>query len=251
MSATKKREKTIGIVGVPLWDSMQHYRAQGYEIVDLDDHIAGISLREDLLPSIFCSILKRVASNAVTLWKRGKLEFVLADVGNGKCDGMRYVSACLQRIYEIPVKEEVNQNLSGWGYPICQSQLPLKRKMELIVEKVPKHLDNPGDLKTCNPRCGFWGVPPFDFSILELFSPDTNIYGWTRCMENKTPADAELELQLDEGVPTIFFAQSFCQKAALAFNLARRYGGLYVEMDKILTRSTAAKIEAYINFHVK
>jgi len=247
----KEKKKVIGIVGVPPWKSMQQYRAQGYEIADLDDHIEGIKIRDDILPSIFCSILKRVASNAATLWEKGKLELVLADVGNGKCDGMRYLSRCLKRIYEIPVKEEVNQNFSGWGYPICQSQLPLKKKMELIVEKVSKPLDNPVDLKPSKPHCGFWGVPPFDFSILELFPPETHIYGWTRCMENKTPADAELELQLDEGVPTIFFAQSFCQKAALAYNLAKRYGGLYVEMDKILTRSTAAKIEAYINFHVK
>ncbi len=247
----QKKEKVIGVVGVPPWDIMQEYKSQGYEIVDLDDQLPRIRMREDVLPNIYCSILKRVASNAMSLWNKKKLELVVADVGNGKCDGMRYISTCLQRLYDIPVREEINRNRKGPGYPICQSQYPLKKKMELIVQSVSKPLDSSIELEYIEPQCGFWGVPPFDFSILQLFPPNTHIYGWTRCMENKTPADDELELELDKGVPIIFFAQSFCQKAALAYNLARRHGGMYVEMDKILTRSTAAKIEAFINFHVK
>jgi hypothetical protein len=247
----KKKEKVIGIVGVPSWELMQEYKAQGYEIVDLDDQIPRVRMREGILPNIYCSILKRVVSNTISLWSKGKLELVLVDVSIGKCDGMRYISSCLQRFYDIPVREEANRNRKGFGYPICQSQLSLKEKMELIVQCVREPLDSSIELKYTEPHCGFWGVPPFDFSILELFPANTHIYGWTRCMENKTPSDHELELEVDKGVPTIFFAQSFCQKAALAYNLARRYGGMYVETDKILTRSTAAKIEAFLNFHVK
>ena len=122
--------------------------------------------------------------------------------------------------------------------------------MELIVNSVFQPLPRGLKFNESKPVCGFWGVPPYDFSILDLFPDRTHFYGWTRCMENKTPADIEIECFVDPNVPTVFFTQSFCQKSAFAFNLAREHGGLYVEVDKKLSHSTKTKIEAYLEFNV-
>ena len=66
----------------------------------------------------------------------------------------------------------------------------------------------------CQPTAGFWGVPPRDFSLLSLFPDTTHIYGWARCMENKTPDNTEMECHYNSDIPTVFFAQSFCAKTA-------------------------------------
>ena len=91
-------------------------------------------------------------------------------------------------------------------------------------------------------------MPPRDFSILAPFPDSTHIYGWTRCMENKTPADLELEAYCNPAVPTVFFAQSFCAKTALAKHLAARHPktALWVDCDVSAGSSARAKIEAFL-----
>ena len=96
------------------------------------------------------------------------------------------------------------------------------------------------------PEFGFWGVPPNDLSVLELFPNTTHVYGWTRCVEAKTPADIELEMQIDKDVPTVFYSQAFCSKAQLAKYLADKYNGLYIDIDDVATNSVKAKIEAFL-----
>ena len=68
----------------------------------------------------------------------------------------------------------------------------------------------------CEPKFAFWGVPPNDFSILDLFPNETHLLGWTRCVEAGVPADIELEMFVEPEVPTVFYAQAFCAKAQLA-----------------------------------
>jgi hypothetical protein len=102
-------------------------------------------------------------------------------------------------------------------------------------------------MESCRPTAGFWGVPPRDFSILSGFPDTTHVYGWTRCMENKTPANQELEIHINTEVPTIFFAQSFCAKTALAHHLAEKHPrALYLDCDVSAGSSTRAKIEAFL-----
>ena len=72
------------------------------------------------------------------------------------------------------------------------------------------------------------------------YDPRTGYYR-TGCCENRGD---------DPGLPTVFFTQSFCQKSAFAHNLAREHGGLYVEVDKVMSRSTRAKIEAFLEFNL-
>ncbi|HOO56296.1 MAG TPA: hypothetical protein PLN69_05710 [bacterium] len=240
----------VGIVGVPPWDVMKSYIEKGTEIIDLDEPHDNIPVRDIYLPNAYCSILKRVVSNIFSLREQGRLDCVLATVGKCKCDGMRNISSWLKRTTDIEIIEFENSNMNGHGYPISTSGLPLVKKMELITDSVFSPLPENINIEYEPPVCGFWGVPPFDFKILDLFPDRTHIYGWARCMENKTPADIELECSIDPDVPTLFFTQSFCQKSSFAFNLARQHGGLYVEVDKKLSHSTKAKIEAFLEFNV-
>jgi hypothetical protein len=240
----------VGIVGVPPWDKMQSYLKRGAQLFDLDEPLPEFPVRDIFLPNAYCSILKRVVSNIFSLRDAGRLDLVLASVGKCKCDGMRNIASWLERTTDIPIEKVENDSSRGTGYPISASDLPPAQKVELIVNSVFRPLPRGLKFKASKPVCGFWGVPPYDFRILDLFPNETHIYGWTRCMENKTPADIELECNVDPNVPTVFFTQSFCQKSAFAFNLAREHGGLYVEVDKKLSHSTKAKIEAFLEFNV-
>jgi len=122
----------------------------------------------------------------------------------------------------------------------------LLQKMSLITASV----QTPGPyqaLPSCTATAGFWGVPPRDFSLLDLFPDTTHIYGWARCMENKTPDNIELELHYNPDVPTVFFAQSFCAKTALARHLAGKHPhGLYLDCDVTAGNSAKAKIQAFL-----
>jgi hypothetical protein len=66
-------------------------------------------------------------------------------------------------------------------------------------------------------------------------------------MENKTPANLELEIHYNPAIPTVFFAQSFCAKTALAHHLARLHPrSLFVDCDVTAGNSARAKIEAFL-----
>ena len=66
-------------------------------------------------------------------------------------------------------------------------------------------------------------------------------------MENKTPDNIELELHYNPDVPTVFFAQSFCAKTALARHLAGKHPhGLYLDCDVTAGNSAKAKIQAFL-----
>ena len=93
---------------------------------------------------------------------------------------------------------------------------------------------------------GFWGVPPNDLDILKLFPDDTHVYGWIRCVEAGVPADLDLEMYVDEDVPTVFYAQAFCAKSQLAKYLADKYNGLYIDIDDYASNSIKAKVEAFL-----
>ena len=101
-------------------------------------------------------------------------------------------------------------------------------------------------LEKTKPQFGFWGVPPNDMEILKLFPNNTHVYGWTRCVEAGTPADIELEMFVEDDVPTVFYSQSFCAKALLAKYLANKYNGLYIDIDDYASNSIKAKIEAFL-----
>ena len=51
---------------------------------------------------------------------------------------------------------------------------------------------------------------------------------------------------VDEGVPTVFFTQSFCAKQDLAHYLAEKHRGLAVDCHREINDSILAKVEAFL-----
>ena len=236
-------EKIIGIVGVPPLEIIQQLNKEQARIVDLDEPQLSLPMnRETYLPQVYCAILRTVTLNAMNM----QLDRIYIDIGPGKCDCALHVAKVLQDFLTIPVIATRNLDNKGFGFSICQSNLPLMEKLQAITKGVQSSKASP-DHPPSVPTAGFWGVPPRDFSLLSLFPDNTHVYGWTRCMENKTPADMELESYCNPTVPTVFFAQSFCAKTALAKHLAERHPkGLYVDCDVNTSSSVQAKIEAFL-----
>ncbi|WP_339133787.1 MAG: hypothetical protein WGN25_13700 [Candidatus Electrothrix sp. GW3-4] len=236
-------KKIIGIVGVPPLEIIQKINEEQGKIVDLDEPQLPLPMnRETHLPQVYCAILRTVLLNAMNM----ALDRVYVDVGPGKCDCALHVATVLQHFLTTPVITTRNRDNKGFGFPICRSSLPLLEKLQAITQGVQSCAPSP-DYSPSVPTAGFWGVPPRDFALLSLFPDSTHVYGWSRCMENKTPADTELESYYNPAVPTVFFAQSFCAKTALAKHLAERHPkGLYVDCDVNASSSVRAKIEAFL-----
>ncbi|MEW6220326.1 MAG: hypothetical protein AB1634_12445 [Thermodesulfobacteriota bacterium] len=240
---TRSQKERIGIVGVPPRAVIADLCDRGVTILDLDEPQPGVSLEAaSPVPRAYCAILRTVVANAVSLDLTG----IVVDVGPGKCDGARAVAAILEDLLGIPVRCCENRDQEQLGNPICTSTAPLVDKLLAITQGVRRPAPA-SPRAVCRPSAGFWGVPPRDFSLLALFPDTTHVYGWSRCMENKTPADFELECLVNPAVPTVFFAQAFCAKTALARHLASRHPrGLYLDADVAASASLRAKIEAFL-----
>jgi len=237
--------KRVGIVGVPPLEIIAFLHAQQIGIDDLDAMLikADLELVTAFLPRVYCAILRTVVLNALHL----KLDAVIVDVGPGKCDAAFHVATILEEGLDIPVIRTENRDGNAFGTPIAEGRLPLMEKLLRITEGVKSPLADPNPPDPCPASAGFWGVPPRDFSILKLFPDTTHVYGWSRCMENKTPADGDLEAYFNPEIPTVFFAQSFCAKTALARYLTSRHPhALYLDIDVHTGNSARAKIEAFL-----
>ncbi len=245
-------KRRIGFAGCPPEEVLAPLRSE--ELVDLDNLIEGVQSRsESLAPRTTCRIIRRILDNALAL----KLDEIVIDEGYGKCDSARGLAEVLEGLLDIPIVRTHNDNCTGAGTPISDSDLPLLRKMELILEGLVRPevaqaalADNArqGRLKPALPPTAIWGVPAADFAIYRLFPDGTQVLGWTRCLENRTPADWELEMYIPDGVPTVFFAQTFCPKNVVAAHLARKHGGLHIDVDGVLSQPVRAKIEAFLRF---
>ncbi len=183
-----------------------------------------------------------------------ELHEIVIDVGAGKCDGARWLAEVLEDSLEIPIIRTDNANRVGAGTPICDSDLPVRKKLELILDGLlarslgRSDSSTPRLLASSKVKAAIWGVPAADFQLYDLFPDGSQVIGWTRCLENRTPADEKLEQWVPAGVPTVFFTQNFCAKAVLAQHLARKHGGLFVDIDGVLARPVRAKIEAFLRF---
>ncbi len=233
----------VGIVGVPPLAIIRKLNSRGACIVDLDEPQAreAIDLTSHYIPKVYCAILRTVVLNAMHL----DLDEIYIDVGPGKCDCALHTAIILENMLSIPVIRTRNLDDTPFGTPVSRTRMPLTEKFTIITGGIQTEKRN--QYPPCIPRAGFWGVPPRDFSILSLFPDTTHIYGWTRCMENKTPADLEMEIHVNPSIPTVFFAQSFCAKTALAHHLARKHPrALYLDSDVTAGSSARAKIEAFL-----
>ncbi len=233
-----------GIVGVPPLDIISKLNQKQVEILDLDAMLVMEDMESTvtLLPRVYCAILRTVVLNAMHL----DLDVLFIDVGPGKCDAAFHVATILEEELKIPVIKCINNDKKSFGTPLCSARMDLMDKFVAITEGVKRSA--PGEsLPPCEPTAGFWGVPPRDFNILSPFPDTTHVFGWSRCMENKTPSDTELEALINPDIPTVFFAQSFCAKTALARHLAKRHPrSLYLDINVTTGSSTMAKIQAFL-----
>src|SRR3989339_169438 len=243
--ATLSRFRKIGIIGVPPLEVIRGANTHGLITHDRDEPL----VREDLetaspyLPRVYCAILRTAVVNALHL----ELDAIYVDTGPGKCDCALHTATILAEALPIPVIRTRNMDSVAFGTPLCQARLPLIERMLAITAGVKSAAPYQNQPPPCAPTAGFWGVPPRDFSILGLFPETTHLYGWARCMENKTPADHDLEARFNPEVPTVFFAQSFCAKTALARYLAKKHPhALYLDVDVHTTSSARAKVQAFL-----
>lgn len=242
---TAQGKKLVGFVGCPPEEVMARFRDA--RLVDLDNRQPGVSNLEakEMLPVTACAIIQRILANTLAL----KPEVILFDDGYSKCDNARFLGNLIQdRVPEVRLIRTQNDSKRPAGTPICDSGLPLAEKVNLILDDIISPVDKSGFRPYPDPPAAFWGVPGADEAIYGLFPPGTQLLGWLRCFENRTPADLELECYVPPDIPTVFFAQTFCSKNILAKHLARKHNGLYVDSDGVLTRSERAQIEAFLHF---
>ncbi len=232
----------IGFWGFPHPQLIAKYKAlyPNAQWVDFDIDY-GFS-KQNILPESYCTIIKNIINCAFHY--KDNLIIILAPIGKDKCDSGWFAFEVLKDLGFNIVSSLFEEKIYKREVKISTSNLPLRKKVELITKGI--YDENNLKLEQCHAKFGFWGVPPNDLSILELFPDETHIYGWTRCVEAMTPADIELEMNIDKDVPTVFYSQSFCSKAQLAKYLADKHNGLYIDIDDTVTNSTRAKIEAFL-----
>jgi len=236
--------KSIGMWGYPDPEVFLQIRKKypHHEIIDLDVNYGMPD--SGVLPDAYCRIIRNIVDNALGL--KEDLEVIVAAVGEEKCDSGRLVAKILEDMGFFVVQTRYNESRNDFGVPISTSNLPLKEKILAIMDSVISPPPPAPMYKSIKPEYGFWGVAPNDLSFLEIFPNTTHVYGWTRCVEAGRPADMELEIFVNKGVPTVFFAQTFCAKMGLAKYLAKKHDGLYVDVDDRASNSVRAKIEAFI-----
>lgn len=239
-----ENKRLIGMWGFPDPEVLNEVRKKypHNKVLDLD--VDNKFPSSGILPDAYCRIIRNIIDNSILL--REHIDIIVAAVGEEKCDAGRFAALLLTDLGFNVIQTRYNEysKNSEFNLPISTSSLPLKDKITKIMDGVIDKVEL--DLTPVKPEFGFWGVAPNDFSILELFPDSTHVYGWTRCVEAGRPADLDLEMFVDEGVPTVFFAQTFCAKTQLAKYLAKKYNGLYVDVDDYASRSVMAKIEAFL-----
>ena len=238
----------IGFWGYPHPEVVKRVKSEHPDALwfDLDFDFSDIVPDSNILPESYCKIIKQIINNS--LYYRDEIIKIVAPIGKDKCDSGWFAAQILKDMgFDV---EETKFETFEYRKPvvISTSNMPLYEKVDTITANIisSENYVLPSEYSQTAPKFGFWGVPPNDLEVLKLFPNETHVYGWTRCVEAGVPADIELEMYVDENVPTVFYAQSFCAKAQLAKYLANKYNGLYIDIDDYATNSVRAKIEAFL-----
>ncbi|MBN2339973.1 MAG: hypothetical protein JXX29_09180 [Deltaproteobacteria bacterium] len=245
----EKDIRVIGFYGAPPREALEAAARQFplAQFFDLD--IFFDAPQNKLLPDAYCHIIRNCVDNALAA--KHQLLCVVAATGEEKCDAGRYAARLLSAHLDGPVISTTNTKGGTPAQPLlCEAKGSLKQRavriMESIIEPLSEQERSNAFISRCEPTVGFWGTPPHPIEVLDLFPPTTHIFGWTRCVEQNTPADLNLEMTVNESLPTVYFAQGFCAKALLARDLAQKTGGMFVDTHDTLGAATMAKIEAFI-----
>ena len=236
----------IGFWGYPEPSLIEKYKNLYLNACWVDLDIDFNYPKTNVLPDAYCYIIKNIFNNSFYL--KEKFITILAPVGKDKCDSAFFAVQILKEAgfnIETSYFEDVLSLDKLPNIPVSISSLPLRVKIETITANIVEEKDY-SYLPESKAQFGFWGVPPNDLSILEIFPDSTHVFGWSRCVEAKNPANIELEMMVDENLPTVFFAQTFCAKNQLAKYLAGKHNGLYIDIDGTPTNSVKAKIEAFL-----
>lgn len=211
------------------------------EILDLDIDYGYPS--SGIACDAYCKIITNIINNAIFL--KDKIKVIVATTGKEKCDAGYFAAIILEDLGMNVIKTKYEEySEDAFLTPISESNLPLSEKINLITEGIYKKQNL--NLTPSIPTVGFWGVPPNDFELLSLFPDTTHVFGWSRCVEAGRPGDLELEMYANPDIPTVFFTQTFCAKMQIAKYLASKYNGLFIDADDKISRSTKAKVEAFI-----
>ena len=235
----------IGFWGYPAPNVVRELKSSypNAQWVDLDIDFGAVDAK--IIPDSYCKIIKNIINNSFEM--KNELVKIVAPIGKDKCDSGWFASQILKDngFDVIETKFESLERLRE--VKICTSNLPLIDKVNTIMDNLVtgREVDTSNLVQT-KPQFGFWGVPPNDLNLLKLFPDNTHVYGWIRCVEAGVPADIELEMTVDEDVPTVFYAQAFCAKCQLAKYLADKYNGLYIDIDDVASNSVQAKVEAFL-----
>jgi len=240
----------VGFYGCPPRQLLREWAERtGGVLLDLD--VPCGAAPSGLVPEAYCRIIENIVANARAL--AGQLDVIVAAVGADKCDSGRYAAWLLRQQLQITIVEVENTQVlpDRRQEPLlCQAQGAVRSRVLRIMDTVTQPLSPEEQAswrgKQAVPTHGFWGVPPNNLELLDLFPHSTALFGWVRCVEVGAPADVELECALPPGLPTVFFVQAFCSKALLARQLAEEHRGLFVDVHDRLTGSVAAKVEAFI-----
>ena len=238
----------IGFWGYPPPDVINRIKKEypNAQWFDLDFDFSNKVPNANILPESYCKIIKQIINNS--LYFRDEIIKIVAPIGKDKCDSGWFAAQLLKDMgFDVEeTKFETFEHRSP--VVISTSNMPLYDKVTMITANItathPAPL--PKGTREVPAKFGFWGVPPNDLDVLRLFPDETHVYGWTRCVEAKVPADIELEMYVEPDVPTVFYAQAFCSKTQLAKYLANKYNGLYIDIDDYATNSVKAKIEAFL-----
>lgn len=237
----------IGFWGCPPPDIINRVKSEfpKAQWFDLDFDFSDKVPDANILPESYCKIIKQIINNS--LYFKDEIIKIVAPVGKDKCDSGWFAAQLLKDMgFDI---EETKFETFEYRSPlvISTSNMPLYDKITTITANITASTPIlPKEVKQVPAKFGFWGVPPNDLEVLKLFPDETHVYGWTRCVEAKVPADIELEMYVNPNIPTVFYAQAFCSKTQLAKYLANKYNGLYIDIDDYATNSVNAKIEAFL-----
>jgi hypothetical protein len=249
LARTLDKNKIIGFYGQPDLDILQVFIKSGYQLLDLD--IGSASIKDAPAPKTCCQIIQNILSNA---WHyQQQLGVVLCCVGKDKCSEGAVVQEIIKS-WGIPTLDATNhQRKPLRPLLLSKAKALLVQRVERIMRLCYQPLTDEEEKQYRKNQMesgeiGFWGVPPNDVTLLEIFPETTEIFGWIRLVEQGIPCRLDLEPNINPSVPTVFYCQTFCHKQLLAHQLAERYGGLVVDGQESITGSMRAKLEAFIHF---
>lgn len=238
--------RRVGFWGQPDQKTMDIIHGAGFDFLDLDIDLG--SPPAGLVPKAYCHIIQDIVNNALRF--RDGLGLIVATSGPDKCDQGRDARDLLSRLGFAVLDASNLQGRPLRPALISTARGPLKERVVRIMELVYRPLTAAEEAwyraNQCEPSCNFHGVPPQDIKLLALFPEDTHIQGWTRLVEQGIPGRTDLEWQVDNDVPTVYFTQTFCNKELLARFLAERGNGLHVDGHGAVTGSVRAKLEAFL-----